>query len=364
MKKILLIIMGILFAIGGIAQTTITLQPGSSAGKDAYLTSLHPNQNYGTYPSIITCAWNSTGGNVNLATSLFQFNLSSIPSGAYITDARLNLYKDGNSTQEGHSGDNLAYLRRIVNSWSENTVTYNFQPMTTTLHQVTLPASKTADQDYLNINVTQLLNDMISDPAHSFGFYLQLVTMERPRSLVFASSDNFEAAKRPKLVITYVSGCDTVSGNLSYANGTSTPLQNFKVLLKNSSQTVVDSTFTNENGDFSFMVCLPDNYTVVPKGEKPDNGINASDALVVLKHFAGLINLEGLFLQAADVDRSGAINSVDAMTILNRFIGRNRVFLAGDWVFDTNEFTIPATGPINLNIKGLCIGDLNASWVQ
>jgi hypothetical protein len=82
-------------------------------------------------------------------------------------------------------------------------VTWVNQPATTTQNQVTLPASTFSNQDYLNINVTSLVQDMIDNPLSSFGFMLQLQTEQFYRSLVFASSDHNNAFLHPKLNVCY-----------------------------------------------------------------------------------------------------------------------------------------------------------------
>lgn len=67
-----------------------------------------------------------------------------------------------------------------------------------------MPATTSASQNFLNINVTALVQDMISFPNQSFGFMLRLSDENYYRSVDFASSDSPDAQLRPKLVVTYV----------------------------------------------------------------------------------------------------------------------------------------------------------------
>jgi hypothetical protein len=76
-------------------------------------------------------------------------------------------------------------------------------PSVSTGNQAYLPASTSVTQDYININVTALVQDMVTNPATNYGLMLQLVTEQFYRKLIFASSDNADPAKHPLLEICY-----------------------------------------------------------------------------------------------------------------------------------------------------------------
>ncbi len=191
------------------AQSTIVISPDSSSGKDAIIFGCIPcgfvNLNYGSDNEISAISWtfNSTQSD---SRSLLEFDLSIIPVGAVITDAKLDLYHNPQSNNIGHStlsGSNACYLRRITQAWSENTVTWNNQPTTTSLNQVQIPISISDTQSYTNIDVTNLINDIYNNPNQSHGIMMSLQTESPYRSMVFASSDHPSSLKRPKLTITY-----------------------------------------------------------------------------------------------------------------------------------------------------------------
>jgi hypothetical protein len=120
--------------------------------------------------------------------------------------ATLSLYgapggDDGNHF--GFFGSNKSWIQRVTTPWQENSVTWDHQPATTTTNSVSLPGSTSGSQNYANINVKMLVQDMVNDPAHSFGFMLKLQNETVYKKLVFASSDHQNAAIRPKLVIVY-----------------------------------------------------------------------------------------------------------------------------------------------------------------
>lgn len=191
------------------AQHALILQPDPECGKDALLHGLISEKlvNYGNNAQFMSNAW-TYGGTPGVVRSVVEFNLSSIPSGALIDSAYLSLYAWGLPTGSGpHSsltGSNVAWLRRVVSPWSENTVTWNTQPSSTLINQVSVPASAAPSEDY-RISVTSLVQDMIINPSGSFGFMILLQTESYYRRLNFCSSDHSDSLKRPKLEVYYTS---------------------------------------------------------------------------------------------------------------------------------------------------------------
>jgi hypothetical protein len=152
------------------------------------------------------------GGNgVNLNRSLIDFDLNAVPANATITGAFLSLYSlHPIGSYPGHTGAfNDCWLQRITQQWSEYTATWVNAPATTTVNQVSLAAATSYSQDYLNINVTTLVQDMKNNPGAGFGFMLRLQTEALTNILAFCSKDHPISDFCPSLKIFYL-GSDTI----------------------------------------------------------------------------------------------------------------------------------------------------------
>jgi len=209
MKKILytsILIMAFLAAAN--AQSTLTLYPD----KDALLCysaspgSSTPNNNYGAYANIRAWEW-TVSGYTHKIKSLIGIDLSQLPDGATITNAKLYLYGGGSHDTNITRGSstyksNASYMRRVTSSWSESTVTWNTAPSVVTTNQATLTNSTTVDEDY-EVDVTNLIKDIQANPTTSHGLMLCLVTESRYTEMHLCSSDHADSDLHPKLEITY-----------------------------------------------------------------------------------------------------------------------------------------------------------------
>jgi hypothetical protein len=201
-----------------LAKNHILLKPSGDCGKDALVWVAPPypveNANYGSLSYIHAHAW--TNSSVpDTSRFLVAFDLSSIPLGSTIQSAHLSLYNDSgcvalNGIHSSLSHPNTTFIRRVISPWNEFTVSWNDQPATTLVNQVALPASTSPHQDYLNIDVKQLVIDMLNDPEHSFGFMMRLQQETYYSDVLFASSDHPDVSKHPQLEIIFTTPPDTV----------------------------------------------------------------------------------------------------------------------------------------------------------
>ncbi len=213
MKKILLLSAVLLVFASTYAQTTVTFQPNAANGKDAWVWSYQPvvdinfgqanSSNGGLHNVLRAESWEWDAGVADTIRGLIDFDLSSIPANATIIDAKLSLYFFANLNFTQQVGNNELIIERITSAWDEGLVTWNNQPTSTSVNQVLLPKSNSTTQDYLDMDVTQLVTDIYQNSGSSYGFMLKMQTEVPFRGLSFASSDHVDATKHPKLEVTY-----------------------------------------------------------------------------------------------------------------------------------------------------------------
>jgi len=152
-----------------------------------------------------------------------------------------------------------------------------------------------------------------------------------------------------------------VGGTVVYDNSASSPMRNAVVVLKQGNTEVVRDT-TDATGAFLLPLVAAGNYDVVVTPNTPWGGVNATDAVLILRSFSGSAPLNGIRLTAADVNGSASVNSTDALNALNRFTGALQTFSVGNYAASTSSYTATGTGTGSLNVSMLCYGDVNASY--
>ncbi|HKR03748.1 MAG TPA: DNRLRE domain-containing protein [Bacteroidia bacterium] len=208
------------------------IQPNGAAAKDALVssTSAGINTNYGNYPSLDINAWTQYTGAAQRG--FIQFDLSSLPVNSIVHHATLTLYNDPNSVinsgshYHGYAGiSNACWLQKVTAPWSENTITWNSQPQVTITNQVTLPQDTNPHQDY-SVDVSHLVQDMVSSPSTNYGLRLRLTSETYFTAMLFASGDNADSTKWPRLSVSYYSTGVSVSasGGTTFCSGGSVVL--------------------------------------------------------------------------------------------------------------------------------------------
>jgi len=173
-------------------------QPVAEIGKDTYLMSGSPINNYGTDNEI-----NVKGDDNQRA--LIEFNLSSIPSAAVIQNATLELYV----TNKGMLTP-VINIYRINNSWTELGTTWNSRNGSLNWNTAggdtgTIIWTNTtiSNKDtWYTWNITSLAQNWINGTYPNYGIMLKDVTASSS-TWGFASSDNTNTSIRPKITIIY-----------------------------------------------------------------------------------------------------------------------------------------------------------------
>jgi len=203
---------------------TLTLQPGPADGQDDIVLMREGDANsvlgsYANYDFMAYSRWtyNAEGFGEGTSRSYIKFTgLSAIPAGSQIVSAKLYLYgvqtnlttfAPGNShypgSPYGSNPDNQGWVRKVTANWDEATLNWTNKPGTTNTDQVAIPG--TASQWNYNLpelDVTELVKTMIA-PNANYGFNLSLQNESIYRSVLVGSSENTDAARRPKLVVVY-----------------------------------------------------------------------------------------------------------------------------------------------------------------
>lgn len=207
-KNLRIYLLGILSLMyaGSNAQDTISIEFSSEYIKDAYINIVNSQTN-GESPSLISSVWTHYG-EYGTGRSLIGFDFSGLREDIVVIDARLNLFHNPTSGHQGHStigGDNTGMICRITEHWEESTVTWDNQPATTNTNSVLIPAPENDSSDFLNVDITPIIKDMIRHPFTSDGFMIKLFSEDTLyRSLVFASSDHLDESLHPSIIINFV----------------------------------------------------------------------------------------------------------------------------------------------------------------
>ncbi|HRY33025.1 MAG TPA: carboxypeptidase regulatory-like domain-containing protein [Bacteroidales bacterium] len=154
----------------------------------------------------------------------------------------------------------------------------------------------------------------------------------------------------------------SVEGIVTYDNVAQTPLAGVSVYLRDQGQAVIDTLITDAAGHYAFNNLVTGSYSLSFGSMADWGGGNSIDALLIMRHFVGLSLLSGVRLKAADTDGSQFINAVDALVVMRRFVGLLGGFVPGDWQFLSPSFQIIANLTKNIPVKGLCTGDVDASF--
>lgn len=226
--------------------------------------------------------------------------------------------------------------------------------------------------DIFKISDTQGNFNGLLDNGDNFGYNISLIGDLNDGGvndiLVGAPLDDDGGSDKGAAYILFMDdsvtiGPQTVTGIITYDNDFSTPLANVMVSLLDTNNQVIDTTFTDANGEYAFLNVMPGTYSLYSSYNYPWGGGNATDAMLILHHFVGIQYLYGLRKLAGDCDASGYVNSIDALYVAQRFVLMINSFPAGDWVFETPVVIVDGNGTVIQDYMGLCVGDTNGSYI-
>lgn len=231
------------------------------------------------------------------------------------------------------------------------------------LPELTSPVSvsmgvRTPSADTYLINASELATfaeavDIIVEDVRTGAMH----DLQSSNEFVFASQGGQESGRF--LVHFYPS---YLKGTLHYDNVATDPLAGFPVEVRNTANELVFTDSTDAYGGFVMHNLRNDIYSMSADISLPWDGVNATDALIIARHFTGLDTLTGAAYSAADVDYGGYVNSNDAMQVQRRYVGQISSFPAGDWYVDTTKLILTGEDSVQFMLPALCYGDVNASY--
>lgn len=201
---------------------TLVLQPGPQKGKDAMISNLNPEKNFGDHKYFEATFLSEPVLTVMRSNrSLIAFSLDTLPKSAIIKKVMLTLsydlpipfdsiYYTTNTSPATGIAWYGGVLQQIVEPWDEYKVTWNTQPKTIEANQVYIPPF-IRNVNFITVDVTKLfVQPTNTDPAvyPNYGMLFKLWPVDRFPGFRFASSDypvtSTYAKMWPKLTIYYV----------------------------------------------------------------------------------------------------------------------------------------------------------------
>lgn len=202
----------VIFNLANNQPMRLVLQPGADRGKDAMITDLNPERNFGNHPyfeaSFIT---EDVLTVMRTKSSLIQFNLNELPKSARIQKVLLTLAFENmiwDTLWEGLDNymiiDQQLVLQQIVEPWEEYKVTWNNQPETIEANQVFIPIWDEYSSNFRTYDVTSLFVPYQEIAAPNYGMMLKIAHENYyPGGWQFVSSDYHIKEMLPKLTIMY-----------------------------------------------------------------------------------------------------------------------------------------------------------------
>lgn len=191
----------------------LVLQPGPEEGKDAMISNLEPEKNFGDYKYFEATFLTEPILTVMRSNrSLVFFKLDSLPASASIKKVTLQLsYElpvpfDNTYVTDTYPTPGVVWyggvLQQIAEPWEEYTVTWNKQPKTIETNQVFVPPF-IRNVNFIEVDVTRLFAPVNDVATPNYGMLFKLWPDEKFPGFRFASSDFAEPKMRPKLTIYY-----------------------------------------------------------------------------------------------------------------------------------------------------------------
>jgi len=208
----------------------------------------------------------------------------------------------------------------------------------------------------------------VAGTGHNASFTAGNFTTTTSQEIVLTATNSNGCSGSDTLTITIDPslGGHNINGFVQYANAISTPVNQGSVILQGP-QGGIKSVNIAPGGNFFISNVLDSTYTLITRVMKEWGGITVADAQLINDHATSTINLNGIYLKAADVTGDSQILANDAQQTARRAanLGIQNSFDQGtgpgNWVEDTAQL-IMSGSHITQNLNVLSRGDVNGSY--
>ena len=164
---------------------------------DSFITGLWSDVNYGSETGVFV--FYNPIFPPKYYRGLIKYNISSIPSDANITEAKVRLY----TYTKGQASDPEVYFYRITGNWDESAVTWDTQP-TTVFPTSTDSQTITSAYDWYEWNITDDAQSFVNGSNTNYGWMIRVPeTGGDSLSVGFYSKEWTGTTYDPQLVIKY-----------------------------------------------------------------------------------------------------------------------------------------------------------------
>ena len=179
----------------------LTIQPGPAEGKDSYIYSNYPDDNYGNINSVAIghiVTWGSFR-------AYFHFNLNDLPAGADIINATLKLYQYDYQVSFGVLQGFEIGIYRINGLWEENSITWNTKPSYKSTPESTFSVTPDAIT-WLSWDITSLAQGWLNGSIPNYGVVLRDTDETTGNIFIKCYSSDFtdNSSACPNLEIEYL----------------------------------------------------------------------------------------------------------------------------------------------------------------
>ena len=163
------------------------------------------------------------------------------------------------------------------------------------------------------------------------------------------------------ITVEELSAFHMITGNITYNNGSMTPMNGCTVQLYDAANQLMLTTTSDASGHYEFGGLLDGTYTIQSSVVKAKGGITTVDGILVARFAVGIGTFTPIQFKAGDVNVSGTISTTDGILVKRRAVGLSSVWTAPDYVFETPSVILSGANA-TVNYQSLCSGDVNGSY--